>query len=309
MSLIEQIISDLTDDQKSLTSALLKTKVLASKIQNNDLYHWVSCEINGYEKNDKLPPYRCNIPNHLKGTMLNGYTKYSNVDIPTSGLGSSFEDKLRSMDFPDSVSGLEKLINVKTGQRLTQPFRAEIRSMVESNWQSMGNPYLQLISLYREISNVAIVEILSNVRNKLLDMMLEIDQKFGHINELKELKSKNDEIRTIMNHTIINNSGDGNILNTGNEVVIKAEINITKQNKESLSKHLSDNGVNVEDISQLIELIDDEEPDYKSKTFGHNVNEWTKKMLGKALDGSWTIGVGAAGSLLADAIGKYYGFK
>lgn len=308
MTLIEQIINDLTDDQKSLNSALLKTKVLASKIQNNDLSHWVSCELNGYETNDELPLYRRNIQNHLKGTMVNAFTKYSNIDIPTVGLGSSFENNLRSMDFSDSVSGLEKLINTKDGKRLTLPFRAEIRSMVESNWQSMGNPYLQLISLYREISSVAIVEILSNIRNKLLDMMLEIDQKFGHISELKELKSKNDEIRTIMNHTIINNTGDGNILNTGNEVTLKAEINITKNDKEALSKYLLENGIKIEDVSELINLIDEKEPDYKNKTFAHNVNEWTKKMLGKALDGSWNIGIGAAGSLIAAAIGKYYGF-
>ena len=42
MELVSQIINDLVDDQKSLNSALLKTKVLASRIQNVELLYWVN---------------------------------------------------------------------------------------------------------------------------------------------------------------------------------------------------------------------------------------------------------------------------
>ena len=37
------------------------------------------------------------------------------------------------------------------------------------------------------------------------------------------------------------------------------------------------------------------------------VNNWIKKMMNKSLDGSWQIGIGTAGTLLADAIKGYYG--
>jgi len=32
-------------------------------------------------------------------------------------------------------------------------------------------------------------------------------------------------------------------------------------------------------------------------------------MIGKALDGTWQIGIDAAGTLLAEAIQRYYGIK
>ena len=41
--------------------------------------------------------------------------------------------------------------------------------------------------------------------------------------------------------------------------------------------------------------------------FGPRVSAWIGKMIGKAAEGSWQIGLGAAGNLLAQAIAKYYG--
>jgi hypothetical protein len=46
----------------------------------------------------------------------------------------------------------------------------------------------------------------------------------------------------------------------------------------------------------------------KKNKFGQEVNNWIKKMLGKAVDGSWNIPVGTAGLLLTNAIASYYGW-
>lgn len=74
-----------------------------------------------------------------------------------------------------------------------------------------------------------------------------------------------------------------------------------------MAQLLQENGISEEDTAELIEIIDTEEPNTESKIFGEKVSGWTKKMIGKAVDGSWNIGIGAAGSLIAEAIGKYYG--
>lgn len=171
----------------------------------------------------------------------------------------------------------------------------------------MGNPYLQLINCKKSISVNAVVEILAFVRNNMLDFMLKIDSEFGNITEIEELKTKKEQITSIMNHTIINTSGDGNVVNTGEKAKISAAINIKKGNKEELTKHLEDIGLSKEDTSELVEILDVEQPDFEKKTFSQKVNGWTQKMLGKALDGSWNIGIGAAGTLLAEAIKSYYG--
>tara|TARA_R110002012_G_scaffold108009_1_gene250293 strand:- start:8460 stop:9386 length:927 start_codon:yes stop_codon:yes gene_type:complete len=307
MKLISQIINELIDNEKSLNGALLKTKVLASRIQNAELLNWVSNELSGYQSTNELPDYRKNIQTYLRGNYLNGHTKYTNQPIPTIGMDKMFQDNLQSASFLESISALENLNISNDSSNLTMPLRAEIVGLIQENWVNMGNPYLQLMNVSKIIGKNSIVQVLSKVRNKLLDFMLAIDQEFGDLTEITDLKDKKSEISTIMNHTIINNSGDGNVVNTGDKNKISAKISVEKGNKDQLVKYLLENGVSEKDTSELVQIIDKEEPNSENKTFGKKVSYWTKEMIGKAVDGTWNISLGAAGSLLAEAIGKYYG--
>lgn len=304
MELISQIINDLLDDQKSLSSALLKTKVLARRIQNDELLNWVNNELVGYKNFEHLPDYRKEIFNGLKGNFINGPKKYTNVQIPTSGLDTKFEAKLRATEFFDSVTSLESL-RLEDSSVLYSPLSAEITALIEENWRSMGNPYLQLFSANKVIPKTSIVEILSNIRSKLLDFMLEFDGKFGDLTEINDLRMKKDEISSIVNNTIIN--GDGNVLNTGNNSTIKNSITVNKYNKEDLLRELNNVGVSKADAAELVEIIDNESPNPDTKKFGQQVNTWIGKMIAKTIDGSWDVSIGAAGSLLAEIIKGYYG--
>lgn len=306
MKLINDIINELIDADKSISSPLLKTKVLASRLQNETLLSWVSNELKGYDDSSQLPEYRKYQAN-ITGTYINGSMQYNDQPVPTMGLKKEFEVVLRSMDFAQSISSLETLKGENKSGTLELIFPAELTGLIQQNWRKMGNPYLQLINCKKSISVNAVVEILAFVRNNMLDFMLKIDSEFGNITEIEELKTKKEQITSIMNHTIINTSGDGNVVNTGEKAKISAAINITKGNKEELTKHLEDIGLSKEDTSELVEVLDVEQPDFEKKTFSQKVNGWTQKMLGKALDGSWNIGIGAAGTLLAEAIKSYYG--
>lgn len=307
MKLINDIINELVDTEKSISSPILKTKVLASRLKNEELLNWVSNELKGYEKNEDLPQYRIYSGN-VTGTYINGTMQYNNQPVPTIGMNKEFEKALHSIYLNQSVSSLENLLSDNKSGTLERTFPAEITGLIQDNWRKIGNPYLQLVNCKVSVGIGAVTEVLSSVRNSLLDFMLKIDDEFGNITEIEELKTKSKEISTIMSQTIINTSGDGNVVNTGDKAKIEATINITKGNKDELVKHLKDIGISEEDTSELIQVIDSEEPDKEKKTFGKRVNEWTTKMLSKALDGSWNVGIGAAGSLLAEAIGKYYGF-
>jgi len=306
LKLINDIINELIDTEKSISSPLLKTKVLASRLQNEVLLNWVSNELKGYDTAGDLPDYR-KYSGIITGTYINGHMQYNDQPVPTVGLKRELEKMLRSINFYQSISSLETLKGENKSGKLEQTFPAELTGLIQQNWRTMGNPYLQLVNCKKSISVNAVVEILAFVRNNLLDFMLKIDSEFGNITEIEELKTKKEEIATIMNQTIINNSGDGNVLNTGEKANITATINIKKGNKEELAKHLQDIGLSDADTTELIEIIDTEEPNFENKTFGQKLNTWTLKMLGKALDGSWNIGIGAAGNLIAEAVKTYYG--
>lgn len=305
MKLISQIINELIESEKSINGALLKTKVLASRIQNKELLKWVDNELSGYDSKDDLPDYRKNVQTFLKGNYINGNMKFTNQPIPTIGLDAEFQKKLHITEFQESIIALENLI-LNDSPTLGSPLKAEVVGMIGQNWQAMGNPYLQLMNVNKMISINSIVEIISKVRNKLLDFMLKIDEEFGNLTEVSDLKEKKQEITSIMN-TIINNTGDGNVVNTGDKVKISTKIKITKGNKSELESKLIESGISSSDTIELLKIIDAEEPNIEQDKFGVQVNSWTSKMLNKALDGSWNIGIGSAGSLLAELIKGYYG--
>lgn len=215
MNLISQIVNELIDDNNSLNGALLKTKVLASRIGNQELLNWANSELSGYNNENLLPKYRRDIWNALKGTVINGYMQYNDYEIPTMSLDKDLEHSLRHKNFMEGIKSLEDLIQEKG--TLTSPVRAEIVQLIENKWIKMGNPYLSIVSCNKIIPRANIVAIISNIRSKLLDFMLAIETEFGESAEIQDLKSKNKEITSIMHQTIVNNNGDGNSINTGNE--------------------------------------------------------------------------------------------
>lgn len=310
MELISDIINSLIDDTKSLNNTLLKTKVLASRINNSNLLSWVNSELSGYPNDESLPDYRKNIVSHIKGDYIVGSMKYSNQPIPTSGMNDRFGINVNKTTFRQGISSLEELSKTGNSETLMLPFPAEIVGFLEQNWRTFDEEngyYLNLINARKIIPRGAITEIVSQVKNRLLDFMLEIDNQYGNITEIKDLSSKNKEITQIMKQTIINNTGDGNLLNTGDSNEIKSSISINKGNKEELIKALRDSKISNEDIQELVSFIDDDNANTNSNTFGEHTQNWIQKMIGKALNKTWEIGISAAGGLLSNVIGKYLG--
>lgn len=216
MKLINDIINELIDTKKSISSPLLKTKVLASRLQNDELLEWITNELKGYENDDNLPEYRI-YKGNLTGTYINGTMQYNDQPVPTIGMNESLVKLVLDINFNQSISSLENLLEENNSGSLERTLPAELTGLIQDNWRKIDNPNLQLVNCKVSISVNAITEVLSVVRNNLLDFMLNIDAEFGNITEIEELKIKEEEISTIMSQTIINTSGDGNVVNTGDK--------------------------------------------------------------------------------------------
>lgn len=84
----------------------------------------------------------------------------------------------------------------------------------------------------------------------------------------------------------------------------------TVGNFDVLSSELAKHGVEAPDLAALrVALAADQgAAELAQKKFGPAVNGWMQKMFGKAIDTSWQIEIGIAGSLLASALQHYYGW-
>jgi hypothetical protein len=151
---------------------------------------------------------------------------------------------------------------------------------------------------------------LTSIRSRLLTFCMEIGDTFGYNIEIgsfnKSQNYNNEKIVQLMN-TVINNHGDGSIINTGANTNIDATITVTKGNKEQLTSKLKDLGIDPTDIEELNTIVEEEAPDVENKKLGNKTIDWISKVSGKALKGVGSIAKEVTSSLLANILMQYFG--
>jgi len=305
MQLIETITNELTDVNLSLTSPLLKTKLLASRIGNQKLLIWVTNELNGYKDKADLPDYR-KTTGEIVGDYVNGMNVINNHVLPIPSFDNSFDDELRAFELFDGIEPLEQmavLYKENLLKQFTQGQVAVFQKLLINHANTFEN--FSLISAGVRVPVNTVKRVLNAVRNQLLDFMIALETEFGVEVQIETLQFNKQKITTIMN-TTINTNGDGNLINTGAGANITYSATINKGNQDALKKSLLENEVSESDANELLSVIDAETP-VSSTEFGPKVSQWVYKMIGKAMDNSWKIGVSAAGGVLGKLICQYYG--
>lgn len=305
MQLIETITNELTDVNLSLTSPLLKTKLLASRIGNQTLLTWVTNELNGYKNQAELPEYR-KTTGEIVGDYINGTNMVKNHVLPIPSFDSSFDDELRSFELFDGIEPLEQM-SALYNENLLKPFNQGQVTIFQNLLANHANTFMNfsLMSVGVRVPASTVKKVLNAVRNQLLDFMIGLETEFGLEVKIETLQSNKQKITTIMS-TTINTNGDGNLINTGAGANITYSSTINKGNQEALKKSLLENEVGESDANELLTVIDSESP-VSATEFGPKVSQWVYKMIGKAMDNSWKIGVSAAGGVLGKLICQYYG--
>ena len=292
------------DNQLSLTVPMTKTKVLASRIDHQQLLDWVNAELKGYPNHDSLPPYRI-----TSGVIVGDLMKFGNIisdfPLPIQELGEDLDVKIRLFRLTDNLGTLEGFLKRDNGNAsITALFPDHILRVLEIPMKNTNGPTFQLLKAGVKVPLHFVNKVLAEVKDKLLEFILALDKQFDVNTEIIDLRNNSAKITNIMN-TTINNQGDGNVINSGEHAKIHATINISKGNKELLEKTLAEHRVAQTDIDELLLVVDDTPKE--GQKFSEKVNAWMQKMYGKALSGAWEISAGAAGSILAEAILNYKG--
>lgn len=266
--MIDKIIDELSDGSQSLVNPLLKTKVLATRLGNDELLNWVDSELNGYNGIDRsdIPDYRiakaqssCTIQDQ------NGNVTY-NTPFPFTLIGEKAAQML-FLEFPlsDGVSALERLEKNPKGDSVGREFPIDFSAYISSEIQKNG-ARIQVSNVRVTTQLSSITQTLSEIRNRFLDLMLSLEATFPDLDSIsgKTQEQKNqisNHITIIMEQNNIKNSGDGSAINTGNKNTINSasgkninQVNILdKENKKNL----------VQLVKQIKEAIFSEEFDEK----------------------------------------------
>ncbi|MDI9312144.1 MAG: hypothetical protein QM535_18160 [Limnohabitans sp.] len=301
MNIIDELISSISTQENSITDILIRTKILAFELKNETLKTWIENELNGYNTKDKLPSYRV-LPCQVIGRVSNGYSTANNYPIPLIGLDKDITKMLNTINFTESISGIEALCDMSESKKIGLNV---LPNMYPYLSRDFDNGFV-IEYARKEISVVQVIQIVTAVKSKLLDFLLELKETVGN-NNVENFSIKKEIISSLLNSAVFGNNTTI-IVGNDNSQNVKIEANIIN-NFEELSKYLTDNKVEKEDIEELSAIIDIDNQDSEKKEYGSKVKGWVNKMISKAMDGSWTIGLAAAGKVLADGISKYYGWK
>ncbi len=302
MKLLNDLIDTLSSEEPNLTDALMKTKVLLHRIGRKDLTEWVNQELSGYPETATLPEYRM-LHASVHGNMQNVAWQFTDHPLPTLHLKPEVRKRFEEADLRDSIAAVEKLAEGKKGT-----LRRQLPPEAYHLFEKVLTPGSHVTSAWCEIGYAAVTNVVTQVRSRLLDFLLDLQGKVGEGMSEEEVKkvAQSPETATAFNQTIY---GNNNTILVGNHNTQTVVHHVNAGDFASLAKVLKDHGVDQADIHELQGAIADDAKDEQEKKkpgFGTRVKQWIGGMMSKAANASWTIELGMAGKLLTDALKRYY---
>lgn len=241
----------------------------------------------GIEKSNENKYWDNKVPYDFKSIVAYSLKHYRTTVTELSEIVEEIKNEVQEHHFRrlQRISKVANEINSEIGQVWNRKYDDKIKDYGEKK-------FLQVEQVYSDTRDMAVNLLdISNIASRLKDYIGK-NNNMGNKNKLGDLSNN-----TFNGHTTII-VGDNN----------KVNYTITEGSFDSLKDMLSKNGVSSEDISELKMILESEKPNSEKKIFGNQTNGWVSKMISKSLEGSWSIGIGAAGKLLADGIKAYYGW-
>lgn len=226
-----QLLKDLVNNKGDLEDILLRLKVILSDLESDDLMKWIDGELRGYEP-DEVPNYRMLKGNPKGNYIVNGIFTHTNANVPLLSL-IDYDDyeQLISVRLTNNISSLQSIVGSSENIGITKVIPADY-------FHAISNHKLQITHLGIVISALQINEVVSGVKNKLVEIIIELEKKFHNLDDLDIQSQIEDDPgkKDVVTNRIIN-------------IIYDESINIGDDNKFSKSDigHTLEVGETIED--------------------------------------------------------------
>ena len=304
-SLAVQIQREVVDSSIPISDILRKAKILASLLNNDGFKRWVDAELGGYDPGGDVPDYRDLQPLN-RGTFSGALGQIvRNVPIPLSHLPSNLRKSAEQMAILQGVKEIETTAARSTDENSFQ-FQWPPEAVMAARDHVRMDDGSVLVEAWKPLTKGQLEGILDQVRNRLLDFLLELQQIDPEVMESE------DAIRAVpsakvQNIFVTKILGGQNIVATGTDFTQKVTQSVKVGDTQSLCGHLRSLGLREDAIVELQAALtqDGERPPQK---LGGAVKSWLGKMAAKAVDGTWNVATNTALDLLKTALFAYYGW-
>jgi len=222
MGIIQEIQEDLLKDHIKLSITLRKAYILAVKLNLPDLKEWLDKETQGYDSDDEFPLYRkiqgyCKALNPLYGwNVVNFHTKQA-------------EQELSVFYYSRTIFEVEDILSTTNFNEFQTPLTSDLISKYGiANCNSLVIVYPR-----RKLLNI-----ISGAKSFLMAYVAKLSDIGIVGNDSEFTKEEKNKAQTIINQTI--NVSGGNFMN---------------QVATEDSKQIQNNGLDVEQVKDIYELI------------------------------------------------------
>jgi hypothetical protein len=195
--LLDDIIALATDNQQPLSVLLRKCLILAHELHNDLLKDWVKSELDGYPPEKELPDYRILPTVGAVGVFTGQAWLQVQKSIPSNVLKPEHRGWAEKVKVSQSIKSLEHLLESEK-DTVSFPWDA---NLVLAYQDKLFSQWI-LSSAYQSVPKSAIAGIVDAIRNRTLDMALELKSKIGDTDEaLKKAMPQEEKVdQTIINH-------------------------------------------------------------------------------------------------------------
>ena len=247
--MIESVIDDLTNNEP-INRYVSKLQVIARKLKNETFTKWLDKEINGYQSDDAVPPYRI-IPTQVKANLIieRGFQRaqLSNHIMPLYPLGKELAKEISNIEIKESIIELTSVIdsNKPLAYSTTEYERFKLSKIYEDS---------TILSAHKPLQKSQVEFIIHKFKSSLLDIFMEFNETIFEDEINFDLIAKKRDIDKIIHQTI--NTGiylsDHSNANINGSTVIGGVDNKVHINAESRNE-LDDIITKVEQLCQEIE--------------------------------------------------------
>jgi len=290
-ALLDDIINLAVDGSQPLPDILRKCLLLGHELKNDQLKAWANSELNGYKTIEELPDYRV-IPAQAKGNFTGPlHARANNHNIPPVILKPEHRHWATTAYLLQSVSAYAEV--VKNGSSQSGVLMFEWPANMVVYYQQKIIPHLPV--------NAA-VEMLDTVRNRTLNMALQIKDELGtSYSNLRTISSS--EAAGKIQGIVFQNIGSTNVSFGQSRIDASGQsTNVNLIDRKALDALLVSAGLEKSDLDSLTEAIntDGNKP-------ARNVGEWIKEKASKVLVGGVKIGTTIGTEVLTTWIKQHYG--
>lgn len=179
MSQFADVLRDAADaDNCKLGTVLLKAKIVASRVHGRKFRRWVDSELNGYGPDSEISAYRTVTPLILGDFAGSFGSRKTMVPLALDGLPERYKRELEVSAMKESVAALESMLGPKDGLLgiVWPPAFLELMRQYGGRIQGM---ILNQVTWH--VTDEMIVGVLSSIRFKLLDLLLELRESYPEL--------------------------------------------------------------------------------------------------------------------------------